>query len=103
MTNYARGAVFERTVKADLEAKDYFAMRSAGSHGIVDIVAINKGGEPWMVQCKIDGRMDRQDRAELSRKAELYCFIPIMASRLKGGKIRYRRLLPNDEWDEIKP
>ena len=39
MTNYSRGAAFERRIKKDLEKRGYYAIRSAGSHGLIDIAA----------------------------------------------------------------
>lgn len=102
MTNYSRGASFERMVKADLERHGYFAMRSAGSHGIVDIVAI-RHLEPWFVQVKLDGYMSPEERRELADLCANVCATPIMASKKKGGGIQYRRLLANDEWEGVKP
>jgi hypothetical protein len=44
MTNYQKGANKEREVKKLLEDKFYTAIRSAGSHGPVDVVAWDKTG-----------------------------------------------------------
>ena len=52
MSNYARGANFERRVKKMLEKDCWFVIRSAGSHSPVDLVAI-KRDEIKLIQCKI--------------------------------------------------
>ena len=38
MTNYSKGANFERRVKRYLESCGYYVVRSAGSHGVLDLV-----------------------------------------------------------------
>ena len=40
MTNYSRGAAFERKVKKVYEEKGYTVVRAAGSKGPIDLVAI---------------------------------------------------------------
>ena len=51
-TNYERGRAFEYRVIDRLRANGYFAIRSAGSKGAVDIAAI-KPGQVLFVQCKL--------------------------------------------------
>lgn len=50
-TNYQRGSEFERQVKKKLEAQGYYVMRSAGSHTVVDVLAI-KEDSILLIQCK---------------------------------------------------
>ena len=72
MTNYRRGADFERRVCKYFDKQGYFTIRSAGSHSIIDLVAI-KAGEVKLVQCKIDGVLsvaERQQLQELSRDSK---------------------------------
>lgn len=38
--NYARGAAYERAVRKVYEARGFYVVRSAGSKGIVDLVAL---------------------------------------------------------------
>jgi len=40
MTNYRRGYDAERKAKEKLEGEGYYVMRSAGSHGQFDLIAI---------------------------------------------------------------
>lgn len=49
---YARGAAFERTIVEHVRGFGWFAVRSAGSHGLVDVLAIDQNGGPHFIQCK---------------------------------------------------
>ena len=42
MTNYNTGANFERYLKKHFESIGYYCIRSAGSHGAIDLLAIGK-------------------------------------------------------------
>ena len=42
MTNYQKGVRLEREAKKVLEAGRYYVIRSAGSHGLFDLVAVNE-------------------------------------------------------------
>ncbi len=70
MSNYSRGANFERRVQKHFEKAGYFVMRSAGSHSPVDLVTF-KGGEVSLIQCKTDGAISVGERQQLQelRKA----------------------------------
>lgn len=64
MSRYQVGGKFERRVRTYYERKGFFVVRSAGSHGPVDLVALKKG-EVLLVQCKVNGQLSRADRGEL--------------------------------------
>lgn len=49
--NYRRGVVIERKVKDELEIKGYTVLRTAGSHGIYDIIAVNEANPTEPVRC----------------------------------------------------
>ena len=51
MTQYARGRRFEWKLAAQLKAAGAIVMRSAGSHGEADLVAL-WGNEAWAIQAK---------------------------------------------------
>jgi Holliday junction resolvase len=88
MTNYSRGADFERAVKAYLEQEGYFVVRSAGSHGVVDLLALSGAGH-LAVQCKINGQLAPNDRKRLMDICRECRLTPIKAWRPKRGEIRY--------------
>ena len=109
MTNYARGATFERTVKADLMLRGYLVIRAAGSHGIMDLVAFRPPrvpyvtGEIWFIQAKIHGKMSPAERRELYETAAKWGAWAVRASRPKRGTVLYERLFTHgkERWMEI--
>ena len=68
MSNYSRGADFERRVQKYFEKQGYFVIRSAGSHSLIDLVAL-KGGEVQLIQCKTDGVLSVAERQQLQELA----------------------------------
>jgi len=51
--NYRKGARFENRVKKHLEQNGWYVMRSAGSHGLADLHAMNPGSI-WLIACRTD-------------------------------------------------
>lgn len=91
MTRYANGANLERRVKADLQKHGWLVVRSAGSRGEVDLIAIGPDlTQRALVQCKRDGRMSLEDRRGLEALADAFSSLPILAY-LDGG-IQYSRI-----------
>jgi Archaeal holliday junction resolvase (hjc) len=82
---YSIGRAFEYRVKKHYKDLGYFVLRSAGSRGPVDLLAVSKGSIHF-VQCKIDGVFDHKtDRTELIELASSVGAKPILAWR-KGGR-----------------
>ena len=52
MSEYRRGADFERKVVNDYKARNWYASRTPGSKSPIDIIAF-KGGEVHIIQCKL--------------------------------------------------
>ena len=78
----------------DLEAQGYFVVRSAGSHGPCDLVALGPAGIS-LVQCKLDGKLSAKDKAALlavSHVGKFEVLRVLKASRPKRGEIRYEEL-----------
>jgi len=96
LTNYARGANFERQVKRDLEGRGYLVIRAAGSHGIMDLVAFKARwtdeGAIWFIQAKLNGKLSPAERKELFESALSRNAWAVIVSRPKRGKILYERL-----------
>ena len=86
MTNYARGAAFERRVFVHLAEQGYAVIRSAGSHGVVDLVAL-KACEVILVQCKRNGVLGPSDWNALWDMANRVGATPVMA-RMPPRKVR---------------
>ena len=61
---YRVGRQFEYRVRDIYKSKGYFVLRSPGSLGPVDLVAIRKG-EVLLIQCKVAGYMRPKERSAL--------------------------------------
>lgn len=83
---YRKGAHLENEVKGILIEDDWVAVRAAGSHGIVDVMA-DKYGEVWFVQCKKGGYLSPEERSELIALAKKHKATPILASKSKEGVV----------------
>jgi hypothetical protein len=86
--NYKLGYAFELRVKKHLESLGYLVIRSSGSHGPIDLVAIpvNRidlerlcnpdGGHPiLLIQCKRTGKLSKKDRIalEILDRTAMHC------------------------------
>ena len=63
ITRYSNGAARERRIMRKLEEEGYYTIRSAGSHGVADIVAVKKG-EVRFIQSKTSGYLTPEERAK---------------------------------------
>lgn len=80
MSNYSRGAEFERRVGTVFGEAGYAVVRSAGSHSPTDLVCM-KGGETVCVQCKTGGRFPRGERERFAEWCETAGAVGVLASR----------------------
>ena len=90
MSNYDRGSNFERRVKGYLEVKGWYVMRSAGSHGLVDLIALRQG-EVWLIQNKIGGMDSKHNKEQLLELAKDNGFRAFLVSR--GDKHNQYRII----------
>lgn len=86
MTGYRKGANFENLVKDILTEDGWLAIRSAGSHSIIDVLAI-KVDDKWLIQCRTTGNLSGDERQELIALAKKHKATPILAYRSKGSII----------------
>ncbi len=88
--NYKNGSDFERKVVKFFESKGYLAARSAGSHGMVDVIAIPKfvagshGDMPVLVQCKKTGKISKSDLEDLKKADHDYIGWFLLCENWKG-------------------
>lgn len=118
-TNYQRGAAFELRVKHHLEVNGYEVIRSAGSHSIIDLIAL-KPGQLLIIQCKASEKpallpADRQrltafaawlnnENAWVSSEPHPHDCLPLLACKTKtGGHIEYRHVTPADTAKQWTP
>ncbi len=83
---YAKGAGFELEVRNVLLEDGWVAVRSAGSHGIIDVLAI-KQNEKWFVQCRTRGNLSGSERTELVALAKKHYAIPILAYKRRKDTV----------------
>lgn len=113
MSQYRRGAEFERATRHALEADGYEVIRSAGSKGKVDLVAF-KTGQILFIQNKLNGLCAPAERSRLRELAAMVGALPIVAYSHKEGRaaatVRYRLLTGDgpkafEPWtpDEVAP
>ena len=86
MTGYRKGASFENLVKDILIEDNWFAIRSSGSHSIIDVMAI-KQGLVWLIQCRLSGNLSSKEREALFVLATKHLAHPILAYKSKGDVV----------------
>lgn len=89
--NRQRGDYFERQTRSALEAAGWVVVRSAGSLGPADLVALRRNSEGvahvLLVSCKTDGRTSPAERAALVDVADRSVAEPLLARRPGRGVI----------------
>lgn len=88
MTHYARGRAFEYRIKKQLEKLGYFVIRSAGSHGLVDLVmfgpALGADHDTTLIQAKLTNKITKAERDEFDAFAKRLGFPGVIAYNDKG-------------------
>ncbi len=75
---YRKGYRFEMAIYHKFKNAGYFVIRSAGSHGEFDIIAI-KDGRILGIQCKYDGRLTKAELERIKETAIKYGILPYLA------------------------
>jgi len=65
-----RGDYFERRARAALEADGWLVVRSAGSLGVADLVALRRGYTSRLISCKVTHHLPRRQALALIEAAE---------------------------------
>lgn len=93
--NYKNGAIFENQVKRYFEKMGCIAFRSAGSHGLADVIAISKDGTMFLIQCKKSGIFPKSEIAELIQASHLFPCTFLLADHKERGRIHFTNLVGN--------
>lgn len=80
---YVKGRAFEHYVKRKLEAKEWIVIRSRGSRGAFDLLAV-KHGEIMLIQCKWNSFIEDEERRQLTSIAWKAGGIPVLATHVDG-------------------
>ena len=91
---YRKGYTFEIYVANYLRKNGFYVVRSAGSHGVFDLIAIYHG-QIYGIQCKTDGRLLRKELTEIVKTAEKHGIIPFLAFRDKR-RVKIANLLTSE-------
>jgi Holliday junction resolvase len=80
-----RGDYLERQTKAALIALDWVVVRSAGSLGAADLIALRWDKKPLLISCKITGTVPPAERMAIREAAAMAGARPVLATRVKRG------------------
>lgn len=92
-TPYARGRAFEYRLVAYFSGRGYTTMRSPGSRGAFDVLAI-KFGQQLYIQAKTNGVLSPADRTKCVTLARSVGAIPVLAERKDGQTLRFWTIEP---------
>jgi Holliday junction resolvase len=81
----AAGDYFERRTKDALEADGFYVIRTAGSHGIADLVALRAGEPALMISCKRGGAIGRAELFRLVDTARKAGALAVLARQRRPG------------------
>lgn len=82
------------------EKAGFYAVRAAGSKGVFDVIAIDRG-KVIGIQCKRDGKLLKKERIEMLLVAREYGIIPLLAYMHKR-KVTFLDLERNVTFQDIK-
>jgi len=100
MTAYARGAAFERKVRRLLEEDGWFVVRSAGSRGAVDLIALRERGNVLRVQlisCKLDGYVPPAEREQLLELKRQLPHAEVLIAKKENGSVVFEKIGERDD------
>lgn len=81
MTAYQSGVRLERRAAAILQVRGWYVVRSAGSHGAADLIALSpEDGHVLLVQCKTSTRPDHAEWNRLREVALTYHAVPVVVT-----------------------
>lgn len=81
----AAGDYFERRTRDGLEHAGFVVIRSGGSLGPADLVAMRKDGPPLLISCKKGGYLPRPELFTLCETAERAGAVAILARQRRPG------------------
>lgn len=96
-TPYQLGRAFEGAIRGRLQRRGYYVMRSHGSKGIIDLLAVGrpcleKGVVALFIQCKRRGSIGTEEWNKLYELAQEYDAWPVMCQKLSEKTVGFYRL-----------
>jgi Holliday junction resolvase len=106
MTARARGDYFERQTREALREAGWIVIRSAGSYGPADLIAVRRNSmdraHVLLISCKVDGRIGPAERAALLDACDQAAAEPLVASRPSKGSITLMSLHDHRQRAELR-
>lgn len=87
MSQYSKGANFERRVKKHFEDDGWYVIRAAGSKGLFDLICF-KAGMIFAIQVKLDGVLSRNEREQMAEWGRSH-LIPVLLASRDGQEIMF--------------
>ena len=78
--SYKKGYRFEREIFNLFSSAGFYVIRSAGSHGTFDLIAI-KDGVVFGIQCKYNNHLNKREEMAMKLAFKQYGIIPLYAFR----------------------
>ena len=94
---YKKGYRFERYIFSKLSESGFYCVRSSGSHGAFDIIAVYPN-RIFGIQCKLNGQLTKKELSHIRLISYAYGIIPLLAYK-DGRKTIIKRLDTNDVYD----
>lgn len=89
---YAKGMAFENRCQHYFDDLGYKVIRSAGSHGPVDLICGKKGEGTIIIQCRMRGNISKDEVTELREWAEHFNNARILLAYKVDRKLEFRNL-----------
>lgn len=91
---YNKGVKLERDVVELFKSVGFTACRTAGSHGLYDVIAVSLNKERvYFISCKLRGALPTEEWNELVLHAQLYGGVAILASKHPAGGVKLEWLV----------
>jgi len=95
MTKYTNGRNFEYRIRDACIAAGYYVVRSAGSKGKIDLVALGK--DTLLIQAKTNKRLNKEEQRTLAEVSGFNKnYIPLLGYR-DGRNLKFKNLLTGGE------
>lgn len=98
LTKYTIGRNLEYKVIKHLKSVGYETIRSAGSHGLCDIIAGRQSNEVLVIQVKRSNYLSRTEMDSLIEFAHMFNGIPVFVfQKSKRKSLEWYRICPEKE------
>lgn len=94
--SYEKGRNYEYYLMNKLEKAGFFVVRSAGSHGVFDLIAVDFNGTVYGIQVKKNGYLQKSDIEMMKQLYRSYKIIPLLAHNKNNNGWEFELVLKGD-------